>query len=76
MPAEERSYGCEAIARINLALVRIRDGDLDAHDLRPVLDLPGDKRIAALPQRLAVVRAELAHRAIKARLWPARSTSK
>ncbi len=59
-PAEERSYGCEAIARINLALVRIRNGDLDAHDLRPVLDLPADRRIAALPQRLAVVRAELA----------------
>ena len=59
-PAEERSYGCEAIARINLALIRIRNGDLDTDDLRPVFGLPADKRIDALRQRLAIIRTELA----------------
>jgi hypothetical protein len=59
-PAEHRSYGCEAIVSINLALAQLRHGDLDAVDLGPVLGLPSDKRIDALPQRLAVVRSELA----------------
>jgi hypothetical protein len=59
-PDEERSYGCEAIAHINLALVQLRHGDLDAIDLTPVLALPPDKRIDALPQRLTAIRAELA----------------
>ena len=60
-PAADRSFGCEAIARINLALARLRSGDLDAVDLRPVFSLPADKRIDALPQQLAIVRSELAH---------------
>jgi len=59
-PPEDRSYGCEAMAGINLAVAQLRHGDLDAVDLGPVLTLPSDKRIDALPQRLAVVRSELA----------------
>ena len=59
-PADERSYGCEAIARINLALAQLRGGDLDAVDLEAVLTLPTDRRIDALAQRLRVVRSELA----------------
>jgi hypothetical protein len=59
-PAEERSYGCEALAHINLAVVHIRKGALDAVDLEPVFGLPSAKRIDALPQRLAAVRTELA----------------
>jgi hypothetical protein len=38
----------------------IRDGQLDAVDLSPVLNLPPDKRIDGLPQLLTGVRAELA----------------
>ncbi|HEV2371777.1 MAG TPA: hypothetical protein VGS19_06365 [Streptosporangiaceae bacterium] len=59
-PEADRSYGCEAIAGINLAVAQLRLGDLDAVDLGPVLTLPSDKRIDALPQRLAAVRSELA----------------
>jgi hypothetical protein len=59
-PEEDRSYGCEAVAGINLAVVQLRHGDLDAVDLAPVLSLPSDKRIKGLPQRLADVRSELA----------------
>lgn len=59
-PAEDRSYGCEAMASINLALAQLRHGDLDAVDLGPVLGLPSDRRIDALPQRLVAVRSELA----------------
>ncbi len=59
-PAQERSYGCEAIARIDLALAQLRRGDLDAVDLEAVLTLPTDRRIDELPQRLRAVRSELA----------------
>ncbi len=59
-PVQDRSYGCEAIARINLALARLRSGGLDAVDLEPVLTLTRDRRIDALPQRLLAVRSELA----------------
>lgn len=59
-PADDRSYGCEAIAFINLALAQLRHGDLDAVDLAPVLTLPPDKRIDALPHRLSAVRSVLA----------------
>ncbi len=60
MPAEERSYGSEAIAHINLAIAQVRGGDLDAVDLQPVFSLPADKRIDALTPRLAAVRNALA----------------
>ncbi|HUY52169.1 MAG TPA: hypothetical protein VMV92_41780 [Streptosporangiaceae bacterium] len=46
------------MACIHLALAQLRHGDLDAVDLGPVLDLHSDKRIDALPQRLAAVRSE------------------
>ena len=59
-PADELSYGCEAIAFINLAVARLRQGDLDAVKLTPVLTLPSGKRIDALPHRLSSVRSELA----------------
>jgi transcriptional regulator with XRE-family HTH domain len=59
-PAEERSYGCEAIAHINLSRALIRTGELDAVDLSPVFGLPVDKRIDALPKALTGIRTELA----------------
>ncbi|MGH3388909.1 MAG: hypothetical protein ACRDOO_08525 [Actinomadura sp.] len=60
MPAAERSYGCAAIAHINLSRALIRTGDLDAVDLSPVFGLPVDKRIDALPKALTGIRTELA----------------
>src|SRR6266571_2494229 len=57
--AQDRSYGCEAIARINLALAQLRSGHLDAVDLEPVLSLPSDRRIDALSPRLRAVRSQL-----------------
>ncbi|HUY50990.1 MAG TPA: hypothetical protein VMV92_35675 [Streptosporangiaceae bacterium] len=59
-PPHDRSYGCEAVAFINLALAQLRHGDLDAINLMPVLTLPPDRRIDALPHRLSAVRSELA----------------
>ena len=59
-PVEDRSYGCEALAHINLARALLRNGELEAVDLRAVFELPPDKRIAALPQRFGLVRTELA----------------
>ena len=50
------------LAAINLAVARLRMGDLDAARpaLVPVLALPPGKRTDPLPQRLETVRAELA----------------
>jgi hypothetical protein len=59
-PAKERSYGCESGAYINLALTRLRVGELDAADLTPVFGLPTERRISQLPRLLAPVRSELA----------------
>jgi transcriptional regulator with XRE-family HTH domain/tetratricopeptide (TPR) repeat protein len=63
-PAAGEDYGFEMQMRahIDLALARLRVGELDAAKpaLRPVLALPPGKRIDPLPQRLEKVRAELA----------------
>ncbi|GAA4145745.1 hypothetical protein GCM10022416_37710 [Actinomadura keratinilytica] len=59
-PEAVRSYGCEAINHVNLALAQVRDGQLDAVDLSKVFELPIAKRIEALPKALTNVRAELA----------------
>jgi len=61
-PAAERSYGCEAIARVHLAGAQLRMGALDAVDLQPVFDLPPDRRIDVLPERLTGLRPSLADR--------------
>jgi hypothetical protein len=59
-PAEDRSYGCEALTHINLTRTLLHIGDLDAADLEPVFSLPADKRIVHLPRMLSDVRSELA----------------
>ncbi|MFF5261223.1 hypothetical protein ACFY4C_19965 [Actinomadura viridis] len=59
-PAEQRSYGTEAITRIHLARGQLRAGRLEAVDLSLVFALPADRRIDALPKALGGVRAELA----------------
>ena len=59
---EDHSFELRMLAAINLAVARLRVGDLDAARpaLVPVLALPPGKRIDPLPQRLDTVRAELA----------------
>lgn len=46
-PAEQRSYGDEALARVDVATARLAAGDVDgaASALRPVLELPPEQRI-------------------------------
>jgi hypothetical protein len=50
------------LAHIELVLARLRGGELDGARpaLSPVLALPPGKRIDPLPQRLEMLRAELA----------------
>ena len=59
---EDHSFELRMLAHINLAVARLRVGDLDGAKpaLRPVLALPPGKRIDPLPQRLSTVRTELA----------------
>jgi hypothetical protein len=59
---EEYWFGGEALARTDLAFIRLRSGALDgaATALGPVLVLPPAQRIAALTTQLARVRQELA----------------
>jgi hypothetical protein len=61
-PGEVYGYTMEALARIDLATVRLRARQLDGAiaALAPVLTLPSAKRIASLSLRLRRVRAELA----------------
>ncbi|WP_147312412.1 hypothetical protein [Thermomonospora umbrina] len=59
-PESERSYGCEAIAHINLAQTQLRSGDLEAVDLSLVFGLPHSRRIDALEKAFSGVRRELA----------------
>jgi hypothetical protein len=62
-PGEVYRYTLEARARIDLGTARLRAGALDAAAaaVEPVLSLPASKRTLELPQRMAAVRAELAH---------------
>lgn len=60
-PADQRSYGDEAIARVDVAMARLLGDDLDgAFDaLKPVLQLPGDRRIRQITDSLTRVRERL-----------------
>ena len=59
---EDHSFELRMLAQIELAVARLRVGELDGAKpaLGPVLALPPGKRIDPLPQRLETVRAELA----------------
>ncbi|RZQ64364.1 XRE family transcriptional regulator [Amycolatopsis suaedae] len=58
---EERSYGDEAIARVDVCTARLTLGDLEGAQeaLRPVLDLPAERRIEQLAVGLGRVRSAL-----------------
>jgi hypothetical protein len=65
LPPEDRSYSDEAGARCDLALVRVRSGDLAGalEAMSPVLDLPVEQRIngvAASAHRVAAAAAGVA----------------
>ncbi|MFB7114021.1 helix-turn-helix domain-containing protein [Streptomyces sp. NPDC056291] len=49
-PAEHRSYGDEALARLDIVTARIAAGEIEGagEQLRPILDLPLDRRIRQL----------------------------
>lgn len=59
---EHHSFELRMLAHIELAVARLRVGELDGAKsaLHPVLALPPGKRIDPLPQRLEMIRAELA----------------
>jgi hypothetical protein len=61
-PGEHHGYASAALAHVDLAVARLRCGQLDgaALALGPVLSLPPAKRIDALAPRLSRIRAELA----------------
>lgn len=60
-PAEERSYGDEALARSDVAIARIARHDLDGavDALTPVLELPAPRRIQSIRDGLAQVEKHL-----------------
>ncbi|NKY56352.1 helix-turn-helix domain-containing protein [Nocardia flavorosea] len=60
-PARQRSYGAEALARVDSAAAHLINGSLDgaAEALSPVLELAEDKRIAQLEERLTGVRRRI-----------------
>jgi hypothetical protein len=59
---EQYWSGAKPLAGINLALVRLRSGELDgaATALHPALTLPPEQRSSEITTRLAIVRDELA----------------
>lgn len=61
-PLEKRSYGAEALARVDSAAAHLINGSLDgaAEVLAPVLVLDEDRRIAQLAERLSGVRRRIA----------------
>jgi transcriptional regulator with XRE-family HTH domain len=61
-PGEQHWFAGSALTAIDLAVIRLRVGALDAAAaaLEPVLSLPAGQRITALSARLPRVRAELA----------------
>lgn len=61
-PLEQRSYGDEALARLDVTTARLALGDLDGagEALRPVLDLLPERRIEQLAVGLSRVRSALA----------------
>jgi hypothetical protein len=61
-PGEQHWFGARALASIDLAVLRLRSGALDAAaaTLDPALSLIPAQRIASLTDRLRLVRTELA----------------
>lgn len=61
-PVEQRSYGDEALARVDVTTARLALDDLDGarEALKPVLDLPPERRIEQLTAGIGRVRAALA----------------
>jgi hypothetical protein len=49
-PPHERSYGCEALARLQLSLARIKGGELEgvSEALEPILELAPERRITSI----------------------------
>ncbi|MFD4621497.1 hypothetical protein [Streptomyces sp. NPDC058475] len=49
-PKEQRSYGDEALARLDIVTARIAAGEIEGagEQLQPILELPGDRRIRQL----------------------------
>ena len=60
-PARSRSYGCQALARVELARVHLSSNKLDdaAEVLAELLTLEPDMRIASLHEHLQAFRSEL-----------------
>lgn len=60
-PARQRSYGAEALARVDSAAAHLINGSIDgaAEALLPVLELDEDKRIAQLEERLTGLRRRI-----------------
>ncbi|MFI2204716.1 helix-turn-helix domain-containing protein [Streptomyces sp. NPDC020192] len=56
-PQEHRSYGDEALARLDVVTARIAAGELEGAEeqLRPLLDLPPDRRIRQLGDAMQTV---------------------
>jgi transcriptional regulator with XRE-family HTH domain len=61
-PGEQHWFGARALASIDLAVIRLRSGALDAAvtTLEPALSLAPAQRIAPLTNRMRIVRTELA----------------
>lgn len=61
-PQDQRSYGAEALARVDNAAAHLINGSLDgaADSVWPVLELAEDKRIAQLEERLTGLRHRIA----------------
>ena len=61
-PGEHHGVAGKALARTDLAMIRLRSGALDAgaEALAPVLALPAGQRLVTLTARLGLVRRELA----------------
>lgn len=61
-PPEDRSYGCEALARLNLANAHLRDGQLDGVQtvLEPVFGLPDTHRLQIYSDGLLEISDHLA----------------
>ena len=61
-PREQHWFGGKPLAGIDLAVIRLRSGALDAAAaaLEPALSLPSAQRISDLTSQLALVRTELA----------------
>lgn len=60
-PAAQRSYGDEALARIDVGLARIASGDIEGADdvLTPVLELSPEQRICPIMEGMRTVTAAL-----------------